>query len=62
MVTVTAMGWATLHYYTLYYYKLPPFKTIILLSSQCTLLHCLTFWSNWFFFKKVPHFTKALAK
>ena len=47
MVTVTAMGWATLHYYTLYYYKLPPFNTIILLSSPCTLLYFLTFLSNW---------------
>ena len=43
----TAMGWATLHYYTLYYYKLPPFNTIILLFSLCTLLYFLTFLSNW---------------
>ena len=48
MVTVTAMGWAVHYiYYTLYYYKLPPFNTIILLSSPCTLLYFLTFLSNW---------------
>ena len=47
MVTVTAMGWAALHYFTHYYYKLPPFNTIILLFSPCTLLYFLTFLSNW---------------